>query len=141
MKNLLDKIYDFTLRMSGYMLEEIYGEEKGKYLWQAYRDFNGNWFRWWGYLDENNRTILADYISQEKPEEVVVVYGEVASLYNNEMWTELRESIKNYDGECVRRKFATKEEADAYIKGVDDSDGWLDYAVVEKADIPKIIDD
>jgi len=34
-------------------------------------------------------------------------------------------------GDVVKRTFSTKAELDAYLTGLSDSDGWLDYAIKE----------
>lgn len=34
-------------------------------------------------------------------------------------------------GDVVKRSFATKAELDAYLTGLADSDGWLEYAIKE----------
>lgn len=73
---------------------------------------------------------------------VIIVFGEYcAKAYMNEGFEGMRNHLD--EGSLVRRVFDTKAERDAYIKGVDDSDGWLGAAVMDKADIrrhPKVIE-
>jgi len=73
--------------------------------------------------------------------EVVIVFGEYcAKAYMNEGFEGMRNHLD--EGSLVRRVFDTRAERDAYIKGIDDSDGWLGAAVMDRADImrhPKVI--
>ena len=73
---------------------------------------------------------------------VIIVFGEYcASAYADRGIEGMREHID--EGQLVRRVFDTKAERDAYIKGIDDSDGWLGAAVMSRADIrkhPKLIE-
>ena len=73
---------------------------------------------------------------------VIIIFGEsCASAYMDSGFDAMREKLD--EGQLVRRVFDTKAERDAYIKGIDDSDGWLGAAVMSRADIrkhPKLIE-
>lgn len=62
MKEILDKVYDFTLTMDGDTLIEIFGEHLGNHLWDKYYGLQRDWMRWYGYLDGGNKQKISDYI-------------------------------------------------------------------------------
>lgn len=64
---------------------------------------------------------------------VTVIFGEYAAkAYMNDGVEGIRD---HYDeGQLTVREFDTEAERDAYIKGVDDSDGWLGAAVLSDED-------
>lgn len=73
---------------------------------------------------------------------VIIVFGEnCAKAYMFGGFDEMRKKLD--EGQLVRRVFDTKEERDAYIRGIDDADGWMGSAVMDKADVrkhPKLIE-
>lgn len=72
---------------------------------------------------------------EEKKFDVVVVFGETASKMYWENYNEdepIKESELEEYGSVVRRSFETEAERNAYLKGLEDSDGWNDYAVAEE---------
>lgn len=71
-----------------------------------------------------------------KKEIVIIVFGEEAvDAYYDCGLKGLQAAIENGDGRVVKREFNTKEEADAYLLGIDDMDGWLAYETIEEDDI------
>lgn len=69
-------------------------------------------------------------------EVVTIVFGEEAvDAYYDCGLKGLQAAIENGDGRVVKREFDTKEEAQAYLLGIDDMDGWLAYAEIEEDDI------
>lgn len=74
--------------------------------------------------------------SGEGPAEVVVVFGQMATsaISENEP---LRDKYGCIDGDVVERKFNTKAELNAYLQGINDMDGWMEYDhVVDSIDEP-----
>ena len=92
-----------------------------------------------GELDELKITKVRNVA--ENGYEVIIVFGEYcADAYMNEGFEGMRNHID--EGSLVRRVFDTRAERDAYIKGIDDSDGWMGAAVMDQTDImrhPKVI--
>ena len=92
---------------------------------------------------ENDELLISKvYNIAENGYEVVVVFGEYcAKAYINEGFEGMRNHLD--EGSLVRRVFDTRAERDAYIKGIDDADGWLGSAVMDRADVlrhPKVIE-
>ena len=68
----------------------------------------------------------------------IVVFGERAvNCYMNDNIQSIEDSINGLDGSIIKRSFSTQEELNAYIKGLDDADGWLDSAVLDDQFIKK----
>lgn len=92
---------------------------------------------------ENDELLISKvYNIAENGYEVVVVFGEYcAKAYINEGFEGMRNHLD--EGSLVRRVFDTRAERDAYIKGIDDADGWLGSAVMDRTDVlrhPKVIE-
>lgn len=67
---------------------------------------------------------------------VVVIFGEGAAKgYMYDGLKGLQERIS--EGALIKRQFDTQAEMDAYIKGIDDADGWLGSAIIDDEDIKK----
>ena len=76
---------------------------------------------------------------------VTIIFGEYAAkAYINDG---VEGILEHYDeGQLAVREFDTKAERDAYVKGVDDADGWLGSAVLSDEDansetIKKLLDE
>lgn len=67
---------------------------------------------------------------KKETHKVTVIFGSeaVREYFDNSKAT--IKSLKTL-GDVVRRSFATKAELDAYLTGLADSDGWLEYAIKE----------
>lgn len=61
-----------------------------------------------------------------------VLFGSdaVSRFYNDEPVTD--------EGMLVKREFATEAELKAYLKGLEDGDGWCDYAVLTDPEFRKL---
>lgn len=69
---------------------------------------------------------------------VVVVFGEeAANAYGRGDMKRMYEHIRSYNGTLTKRTFDTEAERKAYIRGIDDADGWLGSAVLLDADAKK----
>lgn len=69
---------------------------------------------------------------------VVVVFGEEAA--NAYGWGDMKRMyglIREYNGSLTKRTFDTEAERKAYIRGIDDADGWIGSAVLSDADAKK----
>lgn len=67
---------------------------------------------------------------KKESHKVTVIFGSdaVREYFDNSKAT--IKSLKTL-GDVVKRAFSTKAELDAYLTGLSDSDGWLDYAIKE----------
>lgn len=62
---------------------------------------------------------------------VTIIFGDAAvRAFNN--GERSRAELQNL-GDIVERTFSSKIEANAYLMGIDDADGWLDSMVLEDA--------
>lgn len=50
---------------------------------------------------------------------------------------EYKDSVDNLDGEFIRHAWRTEAEADAYMLGIHEMNGWQDYIAVDDKDIKK----
>lgn len=50
---------------------------------------------------------------------------------------EYKDSVDKLDGEFIRHAWRTEAEADAYMLGIYEMNGWLDYIAVDDKDIKK----
>lgn len=67
---------------------------------------------------------------EKKSHKVTVIFGTDAV---REYSDNSRATIKSLNelGSVVKRSFSTKAELDAYLTGLEDSDGWMEYAIKE----------
>ena len=75
-----------------------------------------------------------DEAGEEKSWQTHVLFGEgpVNDFYEGV-------SVDVEDGMLVKHEFATKAEYDAYFKGLDDGDGWNEYATLTKNEYEQIL--
>ena len=64
---------------------------------------------------------------------VTVIFGEYAAKAYCSGGLEEMEELYD-EGQLTVREFDTKAECDAYIKGIDDADGWLGAAILSDED-------
>ena len=66
------------------------------------------------------------------------MFGEYAAkAYGDEDFEKMCSHLKQGDGSISVREFDTEAERNAYIQGIDDCDGWWDYAVMSDKDARK----
>lgn len=67
---------------------------------------------------------------EKKTHKVTVIFGtDAVREYNGNSRATIK-SLKEL-GSVVKRSFSTKAELDAYLTGLADSDGWMEYAIKE----------
>lgn len=63
---------------------------------------------------------------------VITAFGEhMSSTVSN-----MEEITADTDGDIVERRFATEAEGTAYLQGLEDYDGWMEYAVAATRGLP-----
>ena len=74
----------------------------------------------------------------KKKFKVVVVFGEQAEdAYGWENMKKLCSLVRSGECEVCHREFDTEEERKAYIRGIDDMNGWWGAAVLSEKDSKK----
>lgn len=82
--------------------------------------------------------MLKPSVYKQKPETIVVAFGSCLStdIANGDEIEEFGDpGLLN--GCFVKRTFQTKAEKDAYFKGIDDGDGWLNYYTLDSEEQEK----
>ena len=70
--------------------------------------------------------------------ELVMVFGSgAARAYLEDGIKALKKAISNGDGAIYRRQFNTTGEKEAYLQGLEDMNGWQDYAYIRPSDALK----
>ena len=63
MKEILDKILNFSINLDENLMIEIFGERIGKHLWGKFHYIHHNDFiSWYAYLDYENTMKICEYI-------------------------------------------------------------------------------
>lgn len=81
---------------------------------------------------------VAESHNQHSEHDLIIIYGKRAShLYIDGGIVAVLDEIDSLETEVVLRHFHTDAERQAYIQGIEDSNGWEDYTTINFADYQK----